>query len=93
MKDGALSHALRRLEAAVASIEGVSGHVLDSREQDAEHEVEIALLAEDRTRLVEELDSINARAQRLESSNRDAARRLDAAIDTIRAVLAENGEG
>ncbi len=87
MRDSALGAAIRRLEAAVGVLEAASARVLDSRRTGADRETEIALLADDRARLAEELDSSNARTTRLEATNRDVARRLDTAIETIRDVL------
>ena len=43
--------------------------------------------AADRSRLASDLDAAAARARTLETTNREVARRLDAAIDTIRSVL------
>jgi pantothenate synthetase len=45
-------------------------------------------LGADRARLAAELDAAAARNRTLENVNREVAQRLDAAIDTIRAVLA-----
>jgi hypothetical protein len=87
MRDTALGVALRRLESAVGVLEAASARVLDSRRTGADRETEIALLADDRARLAEELDTSNARTTRLESTNREVARRLDTAIETIRDVL------
>jgi hypothetical protein len=87
MRETALGVALRRLEAAVGVLEAASTRVLDSRRTGAEREAELALLEDDRARLAEELDSSNARTARLESTNREVARRLDHAIGTIRDVL------
>jgi chromosome segregation ATPase len=92
MKDGALSAALRRLDMAMAGVEAASARVLDQRSTDADHQSEIAMLAEDRSRLANEMDEISARAARLETTNRDVARRLETAIDTIRDVLAAADE-
>ena len=47
-------------------------------------------LGTDRSRLAAELDGAAARARALETTNREVAQRLDAAIDTIRSVLAAN---
>ena len=47
-------------------------------------------LGTDRSRLASELDAAAARAKVLETTNREVAQRLDAAIDTIRSVLAAN---
>ncbi len=87
MRDTALGVALRRLESAVGVLEAASARALDSRRTGADRETEIALLADDRARLAEELDNSNARTTRLESTNREVARRLDSAIETIRDVL------
>jgi Domain of unknown function (DUF4164) len=48
---------------------------------------QIQALGTDRSRLAADLDAQAARARRLESTSREIARRLDAAIDTIRAVI------
>ena len=45
----------------------------------------------DRSRLAADLDAAAARSRGLETTNREVARRLDAAIETIRAVLAAEG--
>jgi hypothetical protein len=44
-------------------------------------------LGADRSLLASNLDAAAARARKLESANREIARRLDVAIDTIRSVL------
>jgi hypothetical protein len=41
----------------------------------------------DRSRLTAELDAATARARQLEQTNRDIARRLDQAIESVRSVL------
>lgn len=48
---------------------------------------QVQALGADRSRLASELDTQAARARRLEGTNRDIARRLDAAMDSIRSVL------
>jgi hypothetical protein len=45
----------------------------------------------DRSRLAADLDAQAARARRLTNTNREIARRLDAAIDTLRSVVEPNG--
>jgi hypothetical protein len=87
MRDSALGLALRRLESAVGVLEAASARVLDQRRTGADREAEISMLSNDRARLAEELDNSNARTTRLESTNREVAKRLDVAIDTIRDVL------
>jgi len=44
----------------------------------------------DRSRLASELDVARARTRELESSNREAVRRIDEAMSAIRAVIAIN---
>ena len=41
----------------------------------------------DRSRLAQELDTSEARAERLEEANKEVSRRLVTAMETIRAVL------
>jgi hypothetical protein len=51
-------------------------------------DVQLHALGADRSRLASELDNAAARARMLENANREVAQRLDAAIDSIRSVLA-----
>jgi hypothetical protein len=44
----------------------------------------------DRARLASELDGVQARSRDLETTNREAARRIDEAMSAIRAVIAAN---
>ncbi len=44
-------------------------------------------LGADRSRLAADLDAQAARARKLETANREIARRLDVAMDNIRSVL------
>jgi len=44
----------------------------------------------DRSRLASELDQARARAKELETSNREAVRRIDEAMSAIRAIIATN---
>jgi Domain of unknown function (DUF4164) len=44
----------------------------------------------DRSRLASELDTARARTRELESSNREAVRRIDEAMSAIRDVIAAN---
>jgi septal ring factor EnvC (AmiA/AmiB activator) len=75
-----LAQALDTLEAAV------------ERRREADHgqsrlEDQVQALGADRSRLASELDAQAARARKLESTNRDVAHRLDAAMENIRSVL------
>ena len=53
---------------------------------------QIQALGTDRARLASELDDVTARARTLETANREVMERIDQAIDTIRDVLAADGE-
>ena len=48
---------------------------------------QVHTLDADRSRLAADLDSQTARSRRLETANRDIARRLDTAMDNIKLVL------
>ena len=57
-------------------------------EQDyREAEAEVQRMNADRSRLAQELDNSEARAERLEEANKEVSRRLVTAMETIRAVL------
>ena len=73
-----LAHALDVLEEAVERRLDRGG----SRLTDQLH-----ALGTDRSKLAAELDAQTARARRLEETNREIARRLDAAMANIRSVL------
>jgi septal ring factor EnvC (AmiA/AmiB activator) len=70
---------------------GELDHALDmrfERERDsAELEGEVRRVHSDRSRLAQELDQSDFRANRLEEVNREVSRRLVTAMETIRAVL------
>jgi hypothetical protein len=84
--------AVKRLELALQTLENVVEERLSlSAGADALAE-EVQMLSSDRARLAETLDQAQARAAKLETINRDVSRRLDSAIDTIRAVLAADEE-
>jgi len=85
--------AVRRLEAALQTLEYVVEERLSiSAGSDALAE-EVQMLSSDRAHLAESLDQAQARAAKLETINRDVSERLDSAIETIRAVLAADEEG
>jgi hypothetical protein len=53
-------------------------------------DAQLHALGADRSRLASELDAAVARTRTLEIANREVAQRVDAAIDSIRSVLAAN---
>jgi septal ring factor EnvC (AmiA/AmiB activator) len=86
----AIDAATKRLALALDALEAA---VQRRREADQGEEslgAQLQALGTDRSRLAAELDGIAARSRRLETANREIARRLDIAIDTIRSVLDAN---
>jgi K+-sensing histidine kinase KdpD len=85
---GAIDAATRRLAIALDALEAA---VERRREADRRADgltAQLHAVATDRSRLACDLDLAAARARALGSVNREVAERLDAAIDTIRSVLA-----
>jgi hypothetical protein len=79
--------ATRRLSLA---IEGLAAAVERRKEADRGEDKlaqQLHAVGTDRSRLAAELDTATARSRRLEETNREIARRLDTAIETIRSVL------
>lgn len=75
-----LRKAVDRLGAAVDARLDKEQHAVDAGD-------EVKRLNADRSRLAQELDQCEHRANRLEEANREVSRRLVTAMETIRAVL------
>lgn len=74
--------AFTRLEASVRSLNGrLRTH--------ARIEADTTKLINERAKLASELDKVSAKAKRLDDSAADVARRLVAAMETVREVLAK----
>jgi len=86
----AIDQALRRLALALDSLDAAVERRRHSDRSEEGLANQVHALGVDRTRLAEALDSEAARARRLESTNREIAGRLDAAIASIQAVLDSN---
>jgi chromosome segregation ATPase len=86
----AIEDALKRLEAAVDRAESAIDCRFEAERREAGAEMELQRLGADRSRLANALDAAEARAARLEETNRDVSRRLVAAMETIRDVLERN---
>jgi hypothetical protein len=87
----AIDAAVKRLALALDALDAA---VERRREADRSEEglaQQLHALGIDRTRLAEALDSEAARTRRLTETNREIARRLDAAIANIQSVL-DSGE-
>jgi Domain of unknown function (DUF4164) len=83
----AIDQAVRRLALA---LDGLDAAVERRRENDLREDdlaQQVQALGVDRTRLAAALDGETARSRKLETTNREIAGRLDAAIASIQAVL------
>jgi Domain of unknown function (DUF4164) len=87
---GAIDAASRRLGLALDAL----GAAVERRREAARGQADLAdqlhALGSDRSNLAAELDQSAARGKALETVNREVARRIDAAIETIRGVLEAN---
>lgn len=79
--------AIEALRRAVASLDGALDARLERERDRAEIDGEVRRVNADRSRLAQELDQSEFRANRLEEVNREVSRRLVTAMETIRAVL------
>ena len=83
----AIDMAVRRLALALDALDAA---VERRREADRNEEAlasQVQALGLDRSKLAAALDGESARSRRLESTNRDVATRLDAAMASIQSVL------
>lgn len=86
-----LDKAFERLTAAIGKLEAAAGRRLAQDKSVEALEDDLQRLAEDRLQLAATLDEAEARAERLESVNREVSRRLVSAMETIRTVLVKHG--
>lgn len=86
----AIDAASRRLALAMDALEAAveRRHELDRGQSDVSDQLHA--LGSDRSRLASDLDTATARIRSLESTNREIARRLDGAIESVRNVLEAN---
>jgi Domain of unknown function (DUF4164) len=82
--------ASKRLALAIDALAAAIERRRDADRTQATLDAQLQASGSDRSRLAAELDAAAARAGALERTNREVVHRLDTAIDTIRAVLAEN---
>jgi hypothetical protein len=85
--EATLKEVIGRLGKAIDTLEQAVGLRLDHDQDYSEAEVEVQRMNADRAKLATELDSSEARAERLEEANKEVSRRLVTAMETIRAVL------
>jgi hypothetical protein len=86
----AIEQATRRLSEALDALDSAVERRIDSDRQRATLGEQVHALAADRSRLAADLDGQLARSRQLEASNRDIARRIDAAMENVRLVLESN---
>jgi chromosome segregation ATPase len=79
--------ALERVAALLDVLEAAVDARLDREAEFADADAEVQRMNVDRARLAQELDTAEARAERLADVNREVSRRLVAAMETIRAVI------
>lgn len=82
-----VSEVVDRIHKAIERLENSVEMRLSREETLNEVEAEVQRMGADRTRLAESLDHAEARAQRLEHTNKEVSRRLVDAMESIRAVL------
>lgn len=87
-----LSTGIQRLSRALDQLESAVETRLEHQAGMANTEAEVQRMGADRTRLAESLDQAEARAERLEKTNREVANRLVNAMETIRHVLEDPAE-
>lgn len=86
----AIDAATKRLALALDALEAAMERRTEAdRMQDRLGE-QLQALSADRSQLAAELDGAAARARKLESANREVARRLDVAMGTIKTVIEAN---
>lgn len=82
----AIESATRRLAAALDGLEAALERRREVDGRESALATQVAALGADRSRLAAELDEQTARALRLDAVSRDVARRLDLAMEAVRAV-------
>ncbi len=86
----AIEQATRRLTDALDALDAAVERRIDSDRERATLGEQVHALAADRSKLAADLDGQLARSRQLEASNRDIARRIDAAMENVRLVLESN---
>jgi chromosome segregation ATPase len=90
MSDASIDAATKRLALALDALEAALERRREADRNEESLASQLQALGADRSRLASDLDSQAARAKRLETANREIARRLDTAIGTIRDVIGTN---
>jgi hypothetical protein len=85
-----LNQAVKRVTDALDALDAALEARLENDRRGGALTEQVHVFNIDRSRLASELDEARARARELETSNREAARRIDEAMSAIRAVIAAN---
>lgn len=85
--ESTLKEVIARLGQAIEALENAVNARLEHEQDYADADAEVQRMNADRARLAQELDNSEARAERLEETNKEVSRRLVTAMETIRAVL------
>jgi Domain of unknown function (DUF4164) len=85
-----IDQAVKRLALALDSLDAAVERRRHADRSEDGLASQVHALGVDRTRLADALDGETARARRLESTNREIAQRLDAAIASVQSVLDAN---
>jgi septal ring factor EnvC (AmiA/AmiB activator) len=86
--DMAVAQAVRRLNDALDALDAALEMRVNDERQHGSVAEQVQAFSLDRARLAGELDDAQARVRALKDANREATRRLDEAMATIRAVIA-----
>jgi len=89
-ESGSIEAASQRLSRALDALEAAAERRGEADRHEEALAAQIQALGDDRARLAGELDQATARARGLEVANRDVARRIESAIETINGVLADD---
>ena len=84
----AIDAATKRLTLALDALEAAAEGRREAELGKSELAAQIHVLDDDRSRLASDLDKAVAQGRSLENANREIAKRLDVAMDSIRSVLA-----
>ena len=89
-EQNAIDDAVKRLALALDALDAAVERRRESDRTEEQLASQVQSLGLDRTQLAAALDGESARSRRLETTNREIAGRLDAAIASIQAVLDDN---
>ncbi|MHA1559269.1 MAG: DUF4164 domain-containing protein [Alphaproteobacteria bacterium] len=90
--DSSVEAALQKLQQALDALDDAIEHREDEERRRVDLEVELHRVGADRSRLAQALDAAEAKSANLEATNRDVSKRLVAAMESIRGVIAGSSQ-